>query len=188
MRCGSRRRRPWSGSGFADAAGVAVVESRSHQTSNRVQGRRHPGRSAFRAASMTSDTTSPDSSGAGQLHFTMKPNSRTSSATKRSTGARDHRAPGQRAGRRRTDRRAIRRPRSDPRAAAGCQRRRPRQGDHQVDGAAQADAGRTGAVPDREAALAGLQQRAPRWRSCRTPRGGPPERWAVSTLVKGPRR
>ena len=53
-----------------------------------------------------------------------------------------HRAPRQRARRRRAHRRASGRPGSDPGAAAGRERRRAREGDHQVDVAARADAGR----------------------------------------------
>ena len=57
----------------------------------------------------------------------------------------DHRAARQRAGRGRADRDAPQRRRSDPRAAARRHRRRACQGDHQVHGAARAQAGRAGA-------------------------------------------
>ena len=87
----------------------------------------------------------------GSYTFTLQAEHRRPAPRRhRQPGAADDRAPRQRARRRRADRRAPQRRRSDPGAAAGRDRRGPRQGDHPIDRAARVEAGRAGAVLRRE--------------------------------------
>ena len=73
-----------------------------------------------------------------------------------------HRPQGQRSGRRRVGHRALHRRRPDPGPASRRVRRRSRQADHQVDGAAPADPGRSGTVRQPRRGAPRLQQCAAR--------------------------
>ena len=101
--------------------------------------------SAFRDAAVDADTLVRSVVGGERLLLSDEAQHRQPAAGRRRHAvARDHRAAGQRAGCRRADRRPLRRTGSDRRPASGRHRRPAREGDHSLDGAAQADARRSG--------------------------------------------
>ena len=150
----------------------AVRESRRGQR-RRNSGRRHPERLGVPRRGRRCRHLVRAVLGDERLFLPHEAEHRQSAAgQRRHPVARDHRAPGQRAGRCRADRRAVRWRGSDRRPASGCHRGAAREGDHSIDRAAQADARRPGPVPEPGSCAAGLQQRcATRCRDSARPPG-----------------
>ena len=154
MPCGSRPRPPPSACArplkTADIPVGGVTVAGPASSGSRACPRRRTRQ--FRQALADVDLTYDRSSSGRDYTFPMKPNSSSQLREDREPGAADHRAPRQRARRGRADRRAAQRRRPDPGAAAGRDRCEPRQGDHPLDRAPRAEAGRAGAVRGRGAA------------------------------------
>ena len=180
------RLRERAGEGRRHRASTATLSGRRRSSSPACRTRRTPWSGSSAPRSRTPTTASPASG--GTYRFSMKPNIAVQLRDDTVTQAHpDDRAPRQRARRRRADRRAARRRRSDPRAAAGRHRRRAREGHHQVDGAARAEAGRErpgvdprGAAPGDNGADASRRRR-----SCPASSSGGARRGAASTLLPG---